>query len=622
MLTKLTIDQTGQNNVVTIDNFGTINNQVTATANSGDNQISGGKNNTIQTGDAYALVNIVNLLNTNFIGSKVFLGVINLNGSNLGDLILPNPSTFFDQTNGAPTSVSGSISNSADINSGVVATADSGNNQTTGHGSSLITTGDAQALAKVLTMANINIIGVNQMMLSLNTLGNWTGKIYNWGAPGSVTDGSTNNTFFITEALVSGNGGNWLVDINNEASIQNAVLASANTGGNNIDSTGGSNSITTGQAWSLANVTNMANLNFINSNWFYGIINVIGDWNGNAIFAYPDLALNLATSKDKIVKGDELDITVNYSNVGYDSDPDAKINLTLPSGLEYEGDNSGATLSQNGNLLTWPIGEMPQKSSKGFTVRTKLINDQEANAFHLIKQVMAAENSRNIAINGAISTSRTEVTTSNNNASVGVEVDFSGGGSNSDNGNGNNNNGPTTLWPKLSIGAKNNVNGYINKGDVVTFEINGTNEGEATAYRTFMRHRIYNSKGTLMSENTINIGDVGIGRNGRVTFGVPINFTADNNEKFTSETEWIGYTQNNEEVDSNIAQTSFMIKSNQQILNMTAIEKVEAAGNSPKVLGFSTETCQPVIDLLPYILLFTISGFWLLKQTTKWLEKK
>lgn len=609
----LTIDQSGGGNMITLDNFGVVQNQATAIANSGNNQAGGGQN-TLQTGNAYALVNIVNLLNTNFIGSKVFLGVLNLSGSSLGDLILPNPTTFFDELNNNRTGeVAGTINNSADIGNDVMTVANSGGNQILSSGNNSIESGESISLTRVMTMANINLINTSQMIINLNTLGMWTGKIYNWEFPGAISNGSTIN-FFVTEALANGGSGYLNLDINNEAYIRNLVLASANTGKNIIGSDEGDNSIKTGQAWAAANVTNMANLNFINSNWFYGVINVVGDWNGNAIFAYPDLALNVSVSKSRVAVGDDLDVYIDFSNIGYDDNPDPKVSLTLPNGLLYQGDDSGVLPMQSGNSLVWTMSQLRAKASRSFTVRTRLVDENQASGWGLVKPAIAAENLRELVISGFISTTRKEVTIENNSSSAKTFV----GDSYSE----NNNTEITKLWPKLIIEAKNNVNNFIYPGDVVTFEIYGKNSGEATAYRTKMVHKIFNSKNILVSENVINIGDVAVSKDGRVTFGVPINFEIDKNEEFTSETEWIGYTQNNEEVRSNLAKTRIMTRKNQLTNNTLALQKVEAAPNDSKVLGFSTEVCEQALDLLPYILLFIVSAFWLLKQSKRWLEKK
>jgi len=75
----------------------------------------------------------------------------------------------------------------------------------------------------------------------------------------------------------------------------------------------------------------------------FRVINVVGNWNGNVIFAYPDLTMSMALSNDKPNVGDETDLTVNYANVGYDNSGSDAVEVDLPGNLQYLGDNSGVT---------------------------------------------------------------------------------------------------------------------------------------------------------------------------------------------------------------------------------------------------------------------------------------
>lgn len=64
-------------------NTASVDNQVTATANTGGNNISGGR---IITGSAFAAVNIFNFINANIINTKGFFGIINIFGTLNGDI--------------------------------------------------------------------------------------------------------------------------------------------------------------------------------------------------------------------------------------------------------------------------------------------------------------------------------------------------------------------------------------------------------------------------------------------------------------------------------------------------------------------------------------------------------
>jgi hypothetical protein len=401
-------------------------------------------------------------------------------------------------------------------------------------------------------------------------------------------------------------------DINNLAIINNYIVTKAITGGNGINSLGGNSSIQTGNAWAMTNVSNMANLNLFNSNWFYGMINVIGDWKGNVIFAYPDMTMSMALTKDELRIGEETEIMVNYSNIGYDNSSDSRLEIDLPDNMEYISDSSGITPNRSGGRYVWQFGEMGAKTTKSFMIRAKLI--EHKTVFRLVKPVMAAEDNMNseVIINGQISTTKTEVSTDNNSGAAIVHVVVDGIG------NGDSDNG-TNLKPRLMINEKNNVNNWVYKNDIVSFEINGKNEGEATAYGSYLIHRIMDSRGNVLSQNRINIGNVGISKAGKVTFGVPISFNLKGDNVLTSQSVWVAYTEKGDEVKSNVTQSTFLVKFG--VVFKPVVSEVKAAEPNPEVLGASTFV-DTGIDFVPYLLLFLLSSIWIIKQTKKWIPKK
>jgi len=583
-----------ENNFFNINNYAELTTELTVTANTGDNAILGGTNNLISTGNAYALANVINLVNSNFIGSRVFVGVINIDASALGDIILPNPGNFVGNETGAG-GENLEINNYANIESVAVADSNTGNNEVVGEGSSIIT-GNSVSMTNVSTMANFNLINSAMMMVGINNLGSWNGNIYNWLSPGSVQSGI--GGMFLSGILNRENtGGN--INILNFANIFNNVSAVANTGNNTIV---GGGDINTGNAYSVANIANMANLNIVGSDWFYGMVNIIGDWNGNAIFAYPDMAIDINTSKNELALGDELLINVTYENKGYDDAKNVKVGLNLPYGLEYVDDNSGKERFKNGSYVSWTVGDMGAKTNGGFVIRAKAEYGQQANK--LIKQAIASEES--IPINANVSIVNTEVTLDNNNDSTETRIIEKKEESN--------------LLPKLVIEARNNVNDFVYQGDTVQFEIKARNEGEAKAYKTYLVHRIIASGGVI-SENRINIGDVAIGGNGKVTFGIPLNFLVNSDGKLLTETVWVGERENGEIVTSNISTTEFLLKSKTVRINKNVASEVQAVSLDGEILGDIT-TCLPTVDKIPYILLFVLSSLWMLKQIKKWQKEK
>ena len=131
----------GTDTTIDINNNATIDNNIVVEANTGNNQAAG-DGSAINTGDAYASANVINVANTNITDSNYLLLVFNNFSSYAGDIVLPN-SDFFDrvlQNSGGVSDVDLNINNSATINNNVETVADSGNNTATGD-SSAITTG-------------------------------------------------------------------------------------------------------------------------------------------------------------------------------------------------------------------------------------------------------------------------------------------------------------------------------------------------------------------------------------------------------------------------------------------------------------------------------------------------
>ena len=314
------------NNTTNQTNNGTVNNDLYLTANSGDNTASGntGGDSYITTGGATVVGNVLTFLNNNLSGN-VILGVVNIFGDLIGDIILPESafSAFACATCGGNTTLinSGNGDNSdnntssnqtvidtinqvnvADIDNNLILTANTGGNSASGNtgGDAYITTGNANVTAQVLNIASNNIIGGNWWLVIINRAGQWIGQIV--GAPqGASFAGSDGTEFAVNEygeitAINSGNGtgstNNASVDstINNttnqtnNAEVNNNIYLSANTGGNSTnDNTGGDNYITTGDAKVIANLVNFVNNNIVGGKLLVTFVNVFGSWMGDFV---------------------------------------------------------------------------------------------------------------------------------------------------------------------------------------------------------------------------------------------------------------------------------------------------------------------------------------------------
>lgn len=277
-------------------NNGTISNVIIVRANTGDNT-SSSTDALILTGDAYANANVINVANTNIIDSHYLLFVLNNLGNVNGDIVLPN-ADFFNQFLQASTTNSKSTNplivsstNTSDIGTSVVTTADTGNNTASTTGDALVFTGDSHAGSTVFNDVNENHIGGNSVGIIFRIFGNWTGQTFNLPT-GFSAQSTPNGIQFIyssPNALSTSTypTTNYSLQTANTASISNNVLVSAKTGNNGVE--GDNALLATGDAYATANIVNIANTNVVSSNWLNAIINIFGDWKGNVSFGQPDL---------------------------------------------------------------------------------------------------------------------------------------------------------------------------------------------------------------------------------------------------------------------------------------------------------------------------------------------
>lgn len=258
-----------------INNYAYITNNISSSANTGNNSINAtGQNSTISTGNAYSVVSLLNQVNFNVVNSQVHVVVINIFGTLNGNIILPDPNT---STSCTSCGVNLNTNNNANVANNVNSATDTGNNSANGS----INTGNANSVVNNLNLINTNIVGQNTEVLYVNNLGTWNGKFIGWGNLPSQQGGG-NLMIFNTLPSGSQTSGcascNGQTNINNSAFIINNISSSANTGGNSLT---GNGLLTTGNAFSAVSLINFINSNFMNSFGFFGFINIFGTWNGN-----------------------------------------------------------------------------------------------------------------------------------------------------------------------------------------------------------------------------------------------------------------------------------------------------------------------------------------------------
>lgn len=266
---------------------GQIQNDIKLAAASGSATVA--DNNTAgdaTSGNAAAIVNVVNMINSVISAGKSFIGVINVNGNLNGNILMPQ--SFLDSlvASNAPTSTltltpsqasSLGMANTSNLSTtnNIKNTATSGdasvaNNTNAGSA----TTGTAATKVTVFNLTGNQVVGANCLLVFVNVSGTWIGVIMN--APAGATAaalGSGITTDAINNASIA-NAAN--------QSIANNIDASAMSGNADVaDNTNGGNA-RSGNANTAVNLLNMNGSDFTLAGWF-GIlfINIFGNWYGN-----------------------------------------------------------------------------------------------------------------------------------------------------------------------------------------------------------------------------------------------------------------------------------------------------------------------------------------------------
>ncbi len=402
--TLLTCLNSSQLNVVNT-NTATVTNSVIVRARTGENVASstGDGGAQIQTGDAYAAANVLNLVNTNVINSKYLVVSFNNFGNLVQDITLPTASFFhtllgrgatmpslnsstFDVHNTSTTTFNGDTTASADTGNNTALT---GTSTITDYGATStststpqgaeIQTGNAYSMANSVTQANTNIVGATSLMMLFRVWGNWSGEVV--GLPAGLKAINTSDGFVImtengSEEMARNmgeyNSSAFLASSTNTAVVDNNVDVGASTGNNQTMTESGASRIETGDAYAVANVTNLVNTNIVNGNWIFGVFNIFGDWSGDIAFGHPDLSLEaVAVTPEPTISGSEISYVFKVKNTG---DMDAT-NVTLSS--VFDGSNLSIPAipeSVAGNPGAWNLGTIKIGESKEFAVKGTVTN--------------------------------------------------------------------------------------------------------------------------------------------------------------------------------------------------------------------------------------------------------
>jgi hypothetical protein len=355
------------NNNTIQDNTAVIGNDLHQVTTTGDNDASRntGGDSSISTGDANTTGTIMNSVNSNIAGVGVYefnivddhmgdyvLDLSNatcVSGCGTGDVEVSNAGNGSESENTASADVVQNDNtfqnNDAQLNNNMVLVSDSGGNTAdkNTNGDSSIETGDANVSGNIINLVNNNFTG-EVIYAVVNVFGNLIGDIILPDGTvlsccsGSVSaQNSGNGADSTNTASVDQTTSDNVYQFNN-ADIENNLLLSATTGGNETSkNTNGNSSIETGGSSVIAQVTNIANLNLLGGNYWLVIVNEAGRWIGRILGASDNT--NYAGSEVFEFVVDEYgQITVSNSGNGAGSVNDA--------GVSQETNN---TVVQNNN---------------------------------------------------------------------------------------------------------------------------------------------------------------------------------------------------------------------------------------------------------------------------------
>lgn len=372
-------------------NDATVESEIVVSAVTGGNSASAGSScgdAAVLTGNATAGANVVNLVNTNVVNSRLLVVTINKLGDWLGDLVFPGRQLFEGFSTNVPPNLEVSNANEATVSNEVSVNAETGANAATAGNEAAIATGNAMALANIVNFINTNLVGGGSFTLLLQIGGSWTGTVFSLPPGASLSQNgqmvsihydaagasgpSTDSTSSPQASLGAGGAGSLAVSNGNGAAIENRVIVLASTGGNSAASDCGNAGILTGDALAAANVLNIANSNVISSNWFLALVNVAGDWGGSLAFGRPDLWIGKSASLSALAPigmGYRITYKLTIVNRGDADATDVVLDDYFDADHLTLEDPGGGTVVEDGHIR-WDIGTLPigESEMRSYTV--------------------------------------------------------------------------------------------------------------------------------------------------------------------------------------------------------------------------------------------------------------
>lgn len=277
---------TNINSNTNVNNNDSITNNIDLTAKSGNADVTGNTTaGSAQSGDARAVANVLNLVNTVIAANKSFVGTINIHGNLNGDILISpefipqligsNGDSQVVETFNMPLTTNinddHTIVNNVDLNA-TSGTATVKDNTAAGNAQS----GTAQTDLQILNLTGHEVVAENSVLVFVNVKGKWVGMILD--AP-NATAAAYGSGVVKKDVTLASN-----TNLNNKAAITNNINVTAVSGDASVESNTSGGDATTGNAHASANIANVSNSKFSLSGWFAVLyINIDGDWTGWAL---------------------------------------------------------------------------------------------------------------------------------------------------------------------------------------------------------------------------------------------------------------------------------------------------------------------------------------------------
>lgn len=510
----------------TIDNTGTVTNTSTSSATTGNNSLittdNGGSSSnsqppadqpqvenptptptpsvSIMTGDAVAITNVNNNINSTSVNSNIVNQVINIYIDQNASLDLSDPATFIadtikDHPNDPTINLHiTSVTNQATVTNTVTSVANTGNNTATSPNGAAVTTGNAYSIVSDLNRVNFIAIDSVVHVVTINIFGTLNGDII---LPVPVASTASDQC-----PQCSGN-----TTVTNTATVTNSVTSGANTGDNTVTAST-SGSVQTGDATSQVSINNLVNTVLIGDNVFSLYIIPFGTWNGNFV-GYQSVDPN--TLNTMVIQG------TNGQTAG--SSFTATNSATVTNVINSQA-NTGSNSVQAGSgiILT---GNALSDVSLINLVNTVLY---KTTAFFGFINIFGTWNGnvgdlQSLAAAEATPTPAAQVS-SDNSGPGGASVQDSGG--------------------QLSVTNSNNVGAYVFPGDTVTFFINVKNPGSGHVYNASLYLHLLKD-GNDVGGQTFSLGTINPSHGFKITTGFVLSKTTPGGS-YIARADVTGYT--------------------------------------------------------------------------------